>query len=416
MLATKDVLRTLLRGIMQCIRRLGLPEVTAAENGHILKVVRGAWAAVQPDPITTADLPQIPAEKLPETVPVPASVGQAGQVLGVQADGTKGYVWPQLMDGTLTPGYRVTANGLAQYFVIDVAQPWLGRFTLPSVTTRVEIRNYSTGETISQYGLNTPAEVNVRIVSTRIISLFCTYSTGLLRRYDYLFVAQNGLEPGWHVQDLNYTKTETDTLLAAKLDAPAVASVGQTLRATAVDSSGKPTAWRAVDPWIVQSSDEGSPSLLRLYVDDNGNVRAIPANMLPYAANADGTVYNGTGCKDGFRLDSSGQESALAGFVTSGFLPYRIGYTLLVDGGTFAEYGCMLALYDETHTQTAIFDYSKLTDKAYGSGENSADPAGFRWIGSGATIAGIDDTVRYLRFSCKGSGADLEVYVRKPEE
>lgn len=105
MLATKDVLRTLLRGIMQCIRRLGLPKVTAAENGRILKVVRGAWAAVQPDPITAADLPQIPAEKLPETVPVPASVGQAGQVLTKLDDEAGSVGWADLPSATKVADY-----------------------------------------------------------------------------------------------------------------------------------------------------------------------------------------------------------------------------------------------------------------------------------------------------------------------
>lgn len=260
MLATKDVLRTLLRGIMQCIRRLGLPEVTAAENGRILKVVRGAWAAVQPDPITAADLP--------ETVPVPASVGQAGQVLTVQADGTTGYAWPQLMDGTLTPGYAATSS--AQVFVIDVARPQLGRFTLPSLLTMVRIKNLSTGETIAEIIVGTPSEINVRGGGPKDVLFFCTSSNGGIDRYDYLLEDMNDYKAGWVSRKTIYTKGDVDTLLAAKLDAPSAASVGQTLRVTAVDSAGKPTAWQTVDPWVIQSSNEGSTKQFRLTVDDSG--------------------------------------------------------------------------------------------------------------------------------------------------
>lgn len=135
-------------------------------------------------------------------------------------------------------------------------------------------------------------------------------------------------------------------------------------------------------------------------------------NQIPLATDTDGSLYNGVGYKNNSRIGSGGTVTDYSHFVATGFIPYRFGDLLRVQGGTFTEYGSMLVLYDEAHAQTAIFDYSKLGSAGYGSG--AATDNGFEWTSSGATIAGINDSVRYLRFSCKGSGETLIATINQP--
>ena len=52
------------------------------------------------------------------------------------------------------------------------------------------------------------------------------------------------------------------------------ASVGQVVVIKSVDKNGKPTAWEAIDPWVVQSSTAGSNKKFRLSVDDSGVITA----------------------------------------------------------------------------------------------------------------------------------------------
>lgn len=135
-------------------------------------------------------------------------------------------------------------------------------------------------------------------------------------------------------------------------------------------------------------------------------------NQVAFATDFDGSLYNGVGYQNDSRISSGGNVTAYSRFVTTGFIPYRFGDLLRVRGGAFTEYGSMLALYDETHTQTAIFDYSKLTSAGYGSGAVTEN--GFTWSSAGATVSGIDDTVRYLRFSCRGVGESLIATINQP--
>jgi len=52
------------------------------------------------------------------------------------------------------------------------------------------------------------------------------------------------------------------------------AAVGQTIVVKAVDDSGKPTEWEAVDPWVITSSTEGSTKKFKLTIDDSGVLTA----------------------------------------------------------------------------------------------------------------------------------------------
>lgn len=139
--------------------------------------------------------------------------GEAGQVLGVDASGT-GYLWPQIMDGTLTPGY--TVSGPAQLFVVDLDDPHLGVFALPSKPTWLRIVR---GETkLSQQLVGSPWLVNVRTGSSDVVKFYFWYVSGSVYEYDYLVG-----EDKWNSTHLTCSRSEVDALLSAKLDAPAEA-------------------------------------------------------------------------------------------------------------------------------------------------------------------------------------------------
>lgn len=55
---------------------------------------------------------------------------------------------------------------------------------------------------------------------------------------------------------------------------PSTASVGQTIVVKAVNDTGRPTEWEAVDPWIIASSTDGSTKKFKIAVDDNGTLTA----------------------------------------------------------------------------------------------------------------------------------------------
>ena len=63
-------------------------------------------------------------------------------------------------------------------------------------------------------------------------------------------------------------------------------------------------------------------------------VNATPTytNLVPTSINSDGSIFNGTGYKDGYRLNSSGTETAQAGSSVTGFIPFSIGDTLRIGG------------------------------------------------------------------------------------
>ena len=64
-------------------------------------------------------------------------------------------------------------------------------------------------------------------------------------------------------------------------------------------------------------------------------------NQIPISIDTDSSVFNGTGYKEGYRLKSSGAESAASGYVVTGFMPFEVGKSIFVDkfDGTEASNG-----------------------------------------------------------------------------
>ena len=135
-------------------------------------------------------------------------------------------------------------------------------------------------------------------------------------------------------------------------------------------------------------------------------------NQVPISTDADGNVYNGTGYKDGYRINSSGAEAELSGFTATGFIPFTKGQTIRIggEGITYAEYGCMLMFYDaaKTYISNSGIAYDKVGNTTYGTWtteETSVfclDPLDTYPY----TLSGING---YIRISAKGSGANLIV-------
>ena len=79
-------------------------------------------------------------------------------------------------------------------------------------------------------------------------------------------------------------------------------------------------------------------------------------NLVPTSIDTDGSVYNGTGYQEGYRLNSSGTTTEWAGAVNSGFIPYN-GEVIRVYGST-SKYNTdahYISLYDGDFTKIYAF-------------------------------------------------------------
>lgn len=106
-------------------------------------------------------------------------------------------------------------------------------------------------------------------------------------------------------------------------------------------------------------------------------------NLVPSSVDTDGNVFNGTGYLTGYRLNSSGNTTALDGAIASGFIPYT-GQVICIGGsaasvaGTVGNYLC---LYDSSFQWINSLDFGNLVTyggqwKQSGSYQLTVDPAG----------------------------------------
>lgn len=65
--------------------------------------------------------------------------------------------------------------------------------------------------------------------------------------------------------------------------------------------------------------------------------KAGPTNRVPLSIDTDGSIYNGTGYKDGYRVRSSGAESASDGAAITGFIKVSAGDVIRLSGWDFGS-------------------------------------------------------------------------------
>lgn len=89
------------------------------------------------------------------------------------------------------------------------------------------------------------------------------------------------------------------------------ATVGQIAKVSAVDNSGKPTAWEPADlPDITTSEIVSAPAY---------------TNQIPISTDSGGSIFNSVGYKTGYYLSTSGAEVADGKHIVSGFIPVTKG-------------------------------------------------------------------------------------------
>ena len=149
------------------------------------------------------------------------------------------------------------------------------------------------------------------------------------------------------------------------------------------------------------------------------SMAATRTNQLPLAVAADGTPYNGgTGFKSGYRLNSSGTETAQSGAYVTGFIPITKGQTIdfedmqIAGSASVTNHSyCYIAIYDSNKTLIAS-NYSK--DLAATSGDNPVVVNNYlealtlnRWLSSSMDITGT----AFIRISALSISSASAIYV-----
>ena len=253
-------------------------------------------------------------------------------------------------------------------------------------------------------GKDTAFVVNVVDLDNKVIYSYC-YGAGIDRTISYgAKVYRSIVNTLTHVTNSNSaTSIEDSTAYSAAL----TADTGYTLGMVTITMGGTD----------ITSTAYSNGSISIASVTGDIVITAVATKIVSYTTqvpNSTGTddnVFNGTGYKDGYRINSSGAETELSGFTTTGFIPFTKGQTIRIggEGITFDAYGCLVMFYDATKTylvNTGI-DYSKIGTESYGT-----------WTTETTSVFCLDPNDNYptsltgdgyIRVSAKGSGANLIV-------
>lgn len=144
-------------------------------------------------------------------------------------------------------------------------------------------------------------------------------------------------------------------------------------------------------------------------------------NLVPTSIDTDGSIYNGTGYKEGYRLNSSGVPAELAGAVHSGFIPYD-GEVIRMWGTTSANSsnsGNYIGLYDANFAK--IYVLSSGNAVSYGGTWEAKDGKYMLTLDpetcTNTATKNYLASAKYIRVSwAVGTGANLVVTLDEPIE
>ena len=142
-------------------------------------------------------------------------------------------------------------------------------------------------------------------------------------------------------------------------------------------------------------------------------------NRVPYSIDTDGSVFNGCGYLNGYRLKSTGEIAEQDNSCVTGFIRARAGEIVEFSGAKW--------LYDEVDRYDVGSDricYLTIYDKNFNhidSSQNSNDPAYWdigeitkNLLNDVKTITlPNDNNIYYIRINCLGDGANLVLTIRE---
>lgn len=136
-------------------------------------------------------------------------------------------------------------------------------------------------------------------------------------------------------------------------------------------------------------------------------------NQIPISTDASGNVYNTTGYKEGYRLNSSGNEAAFSGSFVTGFIPFTFGQTIMFDkfDGTESSNGGIY-FYNASHRILCGHRVNRmLQDAEFTVGEAITwTPQQTVYDGGSGTMKDIS-TAAYIRIAAKSDPSEAVCYV-----
>ena len=128
-------------------------------------------------------------------------------------------------------------------------------------------------------------------------------------------------------------------------------------------------------------------------------------NQIPISKDASGNTYNTTGYKEGYRLNSSANETEMSGYFITGYIPFTLGKTIMVDkfSGSESSNGGIW-FFDSNHSVLSGYRVARMiTDGVLVKGETMTFvPSETVHDGGSGNMKDITNSA-YIRLSIQGS-------------
>ena len=262
-------------------------------------------------------------------------------------------------------------------------------------------------------GKDTAFTVNVVDLDEKIVYSYC-YGAGIDR------VVSCG-QTIYHSTTNNLTNMTTSNSATSAEDGSSYSAIltaqsGYTFSEATITMGGTDitsTAWNATTKEVSISKVTGNVVITAI-----ANKLITYTNQVTISTDSSGNIYNNTGYKDGYRINSSGSEAALSGYACTGFIPFTKGQTIRLGGNgiTFADYGCMMMFYDENkkYLSNSGIDYSKVGKETYGAWTTEENSVFCLQVEN--TYPATMGTNGYIRISAKGAGANMIITLNEEIE
>lgn len=145
-------------------------------------------------------------------------------------------------------------------------------------------------------------------------------------------------------------------------------------------------------------------------------------NLLESSINLDGSIYNGTGYKEGYRISSNGAEKTQTESVLTGFIPVKRGDTIRMKGVTWgtniSDGYCYIQFYNASGKVVGTANRHQMSSIISNVNGNVDKTASSIVVDdNGVTTFNIaftnTDEINYFRISATGYGKDMIVTVNQ---